>query len=477
MPVIARAPRLAGAELLDLRHLRVDDEADRRRERRALRRLRQSLDAERPPDADVLSEDAPRRLGEPGQLARAAGQHDALPDLLGEAGLREHVARHLQRLLDARPDDAGQRRARHGVRMIALVLADRRDRQDVLVVGGRLQRRSVARLDALRVGEVGRESARDVERHVLAADRDRVGMRELALVEDRERGRAAAHVDAGDAELRLVVDEHREARRVGRGDDRLHFQMAAVDRELEIGERRLVGGHDMHVDAERLAEHADRIVHAAIGVERIADRQRMQHHPPVAHRMRAAGAQHALDVGSPTTAPPTLTLAEKRLALQPAAGEIDDEAADRDLGHALGRVDGEPDRALGLFEVDDDAGLDAARAGGGEAEHLDRMRAAAQRLAVARLQPRDQAADLGRADVEHADGHRAPRAERLDARHAGRGVAVSAPSRPRLALLGCAAFGGHVLERTALGQTHRHAVGKAEVDDDDIARQQLAARN
>ena len=92
------------------------------------------------------------------------------------------------------------------------------------------------------------------------------------------------------------------------------------------------------------------------------------------------------------------------------------------------------DRALGLLEIDDDAGLDAARARGGEAEHLDRMRAPAQRLAVARLQPGDQAADLGRADVEDADGHGAARAERLHARHAGRSVGVCALSRPRLAL-------------------------------------------
>ena len=200
-------------------------------------------------------------------------------------------------------------------------------------------------------------------------------------MEDRQRRRAAAHVDAGDAELRLVVDEHGEARGVGRRDNRLDLEMAAVDRELEVGERRLVGGDDMHVDAERLAQHADRIVHAAIGVERVADRQRMQHHPPVAHRMRAAGARAHAGCRLSDDRSADVDARREGLALQPAAGEVDDQAADRDLGHALGRVDGEPDRALGFLEVDDDAGLDAARASGGEAEHLDRMRAAAQLLA------------------------------------------------------------------------------------------------
>src|SRR5688500_13221110 len=58
-----RRPR--SAELLDLRHLRIDHEADRGREGRVLRRLRQAADAERPAEPDVASEHAPRRLREP----------------------------------------------------------------------------------------------------------------------------------------------------------------------------------------------------------------------------------------------------------------------------------------------------------------------------------------------------------------------------------------------------------------------------
>ena len=260
---------------------------------------------------------------------------------------------------------------------------------------------------------------------MLAADRDSVGVHELAVVEDGERRRAAAHVDAGDAELRLVVDERGKAGCVGRGDHRLHLEMAAVDGELEIAQRRFVGGDDVDVDAERLAEHADRIGKAAIAVERIADRQSMQHDAPLAHRMRAAGAEQALDVGLGDRAADVHAGGE-RLALQASAGDIDDEAADGDLGHALGRVDGEPDRLLRLVEIDDDAGLDAARTGRREAEHFHRMHAAAERLAVARLQPRDHAADLGRADVEHGDGRGAARAERLHPRHAGRAVGAAA---------------------------------------------------
>ena len=82
---------------------------------------------------------------------------------------------------------------------------------------------------------------------------------------------------------------------------------------------------------------------------------------------------------------------------------------------------------------------------------------------------------LRRADVEHADGHRAARAERLHARYAGWDCAVYAYSRARLAL-GRARLGGHVFQRPAFRQPHGHAVGQAEIDDDDIAREELLLR-
>ena len=54
-----------------------------------------------------------------------------------------------------------------------------------------------------------------------------------------------------------------------------------------------VGGDHVHVDAEPAAEHAARLADAGGGVERIADRQRMQHGAAVAHRMAAGRGQHA----------------------------------------------------------------------------------------------------------------------------------------------------------------------------------------
>ena len=66
-------------------------------------------------------------------------------------------------------------------------------------------------------------------------------------------------IDDGDAHLGLVVDERRKARGVGRRDHRLDAEMAALDREHEVARRRGLGGDDMEVDAEALADHAARL--------------------------------------------------------------------------------------------------------------------------------------------------------------------------------------------------------------------------
>ena len=45
---------------------------------------------------------------------------------------------------------------------------------------------------------------------------------------------------------------------------------------------------------------------------------------------------------------------------------------DRQPGHALGRIDGQPDRMLGTVEIDDNAGFDALRFLVPDADDLDR---------------------------------------------------------------------------------------------------------
>ena len=110
---------------------------------------------------------------------------------------------------------------------------------------------------------------------------------------------------------------------------------------------------------------------------------------------------------SPTALPRSADLGVVELRGEPPAGHVDDDAVDLDARHPLGGVDGEADRVLGGVEIDDRAGLDAARALMADAQHLAAMGAPAQRVgALHRRQPRDQADDLRGADVEHRK-HRA----------------------------------------------------------------------
>ena len=141
----------------------------------------------------------------------------------------------------------------------------------------------------------------------------------------------------------------------------------------------------------RCAEHAARIADAAIVVERVADRQRMQHGAALAHRMMAAGGEHALDVGVAHGRRLHVHGRGEQLARRAPGGDRQHDRVDMHAGGALGGVDRVAQHLLGRRDVDHAAGLHALRLGVADAEHLDRMGAARQHvLRRARLQPRDQ---------------------------------------------------------------------------------------
>ena len=119
---LPRSPRF---EMFEMRRLRIDQQSGRDGEGRPLGRFRQTGNSERPADADRTAEDARRKFRQAGELARAAGQHHAAARLGRERRRRQPVAHHFENLLDARPDDAHQRRARHELRRLAIVVADR----------------------------------------------------------------------------------------------------------------------------------------------------------------------------------------------------------------------------------------------------------------------------------------------------------------------------------------------------------------
>src|SRR5271155_1394655 len=89
---------------------------------------------------------------------------------------------------------------------------------------------------------------------------------------------------------------------------------------------------------------------------------------------------------------------------QAAARHVDDDAADLDAGHALGRVDRKTRSAFRRLQIDHRAALDAVRALMADAQHLASVGSPAQRLRrLHRRQAGDQAHNLGSPDVEHRE--------------------------------------------------------------------------
>ena len=232
----------------------------------------------------------------------------------------------------------------------------------------------------------------------------------------------------------------------------------------------------MHVDAEALAEHAARLANAGDGVQRVADRQRMQHGAPVAHRMAAGRRQHAADVAIGHRAAGKFDVGDEALAAETAAGQRNHDGFELHLGLAFGDIDGLAHHFLDLDQVDHAAGLHAARRGMGEAEHVHAVAAPAQHvLRRLRLEPRDHAGDLAGADIETGDHGGAPRRNRL---HLGREAEAQHGHASLPFFLAFLSLLGRLerlvaRRRGGIGLPHGDAVGKPQIDLHDVARQQL----
>ena len=159
------------------------------------------------------------------------------------------------------------------------------------------KRAAVAQLQLL--GFLGRRAQRhrDVVGHLVAGDRNHRGMTNRAAGEHREVGRAAADVHQADAELLLVVVQHREGRRERLQHDVLDLEAAATHALGDVLDRRHRAGHDVHLDFEAHAAHAQRLAHVFLAVDDEFLRQDVQHLLVVGNRDRLRRLDHAIDVG------------------------------------------------------------------------------------------------------------------------------------------------------------------------------------
>ena len=189
-------------------------------------------------------------------LRGAAGQHDPGGDQVLVAAAAQLRLHEREQLVVARLDDLGERLPRQLTRG-----GDRRRRHlDGLVGAGELRERAGV-LDLDLFGMLRRRAQRhgDVVGDLIAGDRDDRGVADGALGEHRDVRRAAADVDHADAEVLLVVGQHR----VGGGqlleDQVLDLETAALHALLDVLGRVHRAGHQVHLAFQAHAGHAERL--------------------------------------------------------------------------------------------------------------------------------------------------------------------------------------------------------------------------
>ncbi len=104
------------------------------------------------------------------------------------------------------------------------------------------------------------------------------------------------------------------------------------------------------------------------------ERQRVDDVAPLGGGAGAALQQHAAHVGLGDGAPADRPLHVEQPAFRLAAGEVDGDGAQPQVGLVLGLADRGADRALGVLDVDDAAAAHAAAALPAEAEHAQSSR-------------------------------------------------------------------------------------------------------
>ena len=388
-------------------------------------------------------------------------------------GSGEPVAHHFKDFLDARLDDVHQRRARYELRLLALVVAQRRHRDHVALVRTPGQHSAIKRLDSLGVGDAGVEPAGDVHGDVVAAQRETVEMNEPSAEErppswwcrrpyrrrrcrDRPRRRRARRgrrhrgtrpwprprggsvrpraSDCGRRRCRWwrhacrrrsasrACRADRGRRRRRRSNSRPAANAARRGRRAANGgcRRRARGRYRRPIRRSRRCRCRRRTVHWRAVRTRSTARPTRSRPRPCARRRRRPGEWPPRPVARLTTPPAFMP----RATVWPKPIDLDGVAAARE--HLLRRV---------------------------------------------RPQPCDHADDLARADVERGDERAVARRDRLHLRRQAVVEGVHA-SPPFFFLVWPCSASSRACGR-GVGQAHADAIRQAQIDHGDVARQEL----
>jgi len=202
-----------------------------------------------------------------------------------------HVTSDMMQGLGVTQADAERLKERHGVAYQPLVddvrqhLARRlphplrrrgRQRDHLRRVHERFVRHAVPLLEPLHVGLRHPEDLDEVRRHLHPGEAQGREVADLPLVEDRHRSRGAAHVEERDAQFPLVVRQHGVRRRERLEHDVAHAIPGALHRAAQVLRGGRLHRHEVDLDLEPRARHADRVGDAALLVDHVLLRDVVQ---------------------------------------------------------------------------------------------------------------------------------------------------------------------------------------------------------
>ena len=226
-------------------------------------------------------------------------------------------------------------------------------------------------LDVLGVLRRRAHGNRDVVGDLIARDRDHRGVPDRAAAEHRDVGGAAADVDHADAEILLILGEHRIARGELLEHDVVDRQPAALHALHDVLRRAVGAGDDVHLGLEAHPGHADGIAYPLLRVDDVFLRQHVQDLLIGGNRHRLGRVDHALDIALHHFLVLDRDDAVRVQAAHVAAGDAGVHRMDLAARHELGLFHRALDGLHGGLDVDHHALLQAARRMGADADDLE----------------------------------------------------------------------------------------------------------
>ena len=248
---------------------------------------------------------------------------------------------------------------------------------------------------------------------VIAAHADGIRVDHVFLDKDRHTGRTATHVDAGRAQLLLVLDQRGDARDIGRGGQPRQFQVTALDAMGQVLDRLRLDRQHVHVAAQLVADLPARVDQPRTVIQHEIHRLRVQHLAPRTEIRHVASRQNTGHVLFVHRRAHDLCLAGQTIGPRLGTRKGRDDMIHPDAGHLLRRLHGGTNGALGGAHVLHLAETDPARARRCRADHaepgLPRQRPDAVVRRVRPVKAQHETGHLGRSHVQdrhHAALHR-----------------------------------------------------------------------